>query len=345
MSTARPIRIVGGGLAGLTLGIGLRELAVPVVVGEAGGYPRHRVCGEFISGTGQRVLRELGLLDLLLEKGGRWARTVLVCTDWLASRVMHLPEPALCLARYQLDQILATRFVEAGGELHCNLRWPGTGEGVVRASGRQAQPIANGWRWIGLKAHAQAAVLRADLEMHFLRHGYVGLCQLDNNKVNVCGLFRIRTALPDLAQRWREWLRGIPGSPLHHRLGRAVFDEATFCSVSGLSYEPRKAADHGECRIGDALTMTPPITGNGMSMAFESAHLAKSPLHAYSRRQIGWIEARQRIAEACNARFADRLAWAGPLHRMLFQPPLRNALVLLALGCPCLLRAFFSKTR
>ena len=45
----RAVTIIGGGLAGLTLGIGLRQRGVPVTISEAGDYPRHRVCGEFIS--------------------------------------------------------------------------------------------------------------------------------------------------------------------------------------------------------------------------------------------------------------------------------------------------------
>ena len=45
----QPVTIIGGGLAGLTLGIGLRQRNVPVTIREAGQYPRHRVCGEFIS--------------------------------------------------------------------------------------------------------------------------------------------------------------------------------------------------------------------------------------------------------------------------------------------------------
>src|SRR5580693_8216081 len=56
MSPRKPITIVGGGLAGLALGIGLRQRDVPATIWEAGHYPRHRVCGEFISGHGQAVL-------------------------------------------------------------------------------------------------------------------------------------------------------------------------------------------------------------------------------------------------------------------------------------------------
>src|ERR1039458_5594216 len=75
MPAAKPITIVGGGLAGLTLGIGLRQQGIPITVWEAGHYPRHRVCGEFISGRGQDVLTRLGLRDYFAQAGLVLART------------------------------------------------------------------------------------------------------------------------------------------------------------------------------------------------------------------------------------------------------------------------------
>ena len=41
----RQITIAGGGLAGLSLGVALRRADVPVVLHEAGRYPRHRATG------------------------------------------------------------------------------------------------------------------------------------------------------------------------------------------------------------------------------------------------------------------------------------------------------------
>jgi menaquinone-9 beta-reductase len=345
MPGARAINIVGGGLAGLTLGIGLRQRNVPVVLWEAGKYPRHRVCGEFISGKGQRVLDKLSLLDLLVRAGARRAETVAICTPGFTSAPIRLPEPALCLARIKLDELLARHFSGMGGELRLNQRRQGVGEGIVRASGRCARAIVDGWRWFGLKAHARGAVLRADLEMHLDHDSYVGLCRLADDEVNICGLFRSRTAVPDIAVRWRDWLRGPPGSHLRDRLRNAVFDEASFCSVSGLSLDQPKQNDEGECRIGDAWTMIPPITGNGMSMAFESAEIALPPLEAYSRDEIGWAETCRKIAHACDHAFAGRLAWAAPLQWMLFQTQFRPTLVFLTAQCPWLFRVFFSKTR
>ncbi len=57
----RPLTIVGGGLAGLSLGIALRNRGIPVVILEAGTYPRHRVCGEFICGVSPLTLEKLGI--------------------------------------------------------------------------------------------------------------------------------------------------------------------------------------------------------------------------------------------------------------------------------------------
>ena len=58
-----------------------------------------------------------------------------------------------------------------------NERWmeKNPGEGFVRASGRRAEPISEGWRLFGLKAHVTDVELEADLEMYFREEGYVGL--------------------------------------------------------------------------------------------------------------------------------------------------------------------------
>ena len=67
----REIRIIGGGLAGLTLGVLLRRENLPVEIWDAGSYPRHRVCGEFVSGRGIEVLRELEI-PFIRESIGSW---------------------------------------------------------------------------------------------------------------------------------------------------------------------------------------------------------------------------------------------------------------------------------
>lgn len=343
----KPITIVGGGLAGLTLGIGLRQRNVPVVIRERGRYPRHRVCGEFVSGRGQASLQRLGLDKLFLRAGAISAETAAFFSNRARSPLRRLPSPAFCLSRYLMDEVLAREFLRLGGDLHANERWleAELGAGCVRASGRRVQPVEGGWRWYGAKAHASQVELEADLEMHLAANGYVGLCRLAGGEVNVCGLFRRRAGDGEFAPNPLELLRGTPPSQLSRRLARARFDERSECSVAGISLRPRRAREYRECCIGDAVTMIPPVTGNGMSMAFESAELAIAPLAAYSRGELSWDQARARVVEALDGAFAGRLAWARCLQWMIFSPLRRGILDRASLYSELLWRLMFDRTR
>ena len=304
-------------MAGLALGIALRKNDVPVKIIEAGRYPRHRVCGEFISGAGMQMLRHCELGELL----GRVMKPATDSAFFAANRLLarrRLPKAALTVSRFHLDAALADAFCKLGGDLRTGERWGASNfhDGIVCAMGRRAHPVANGWRWFGLKIHARRVELDADLEMHVARNSYVGLCRLASGEVNVCGLFRRRANQPSEGSSM-DWLRGERDSLLFQRLERAEFDAESFCAVAGLSLRPQ-AIDRRECRIGDALTMIPPITGNGMSMAFESAQLAIEPLIAYARGNEEWPDTSARIARALRERFGRRLHWAGAFHRGLF---------------------------
>ena len=364
MSAPNLIQIVGGGLAGLTLGIGLRQQGIPVTIHEAGHYPRHRVCGEFISGRGQATLTRLNLRKLLEQAGAVHAQTVAFFSATRSTAPHRLPSPAICLSRFTLDHVLAKKFRELGGELQTGVRSPVVGvhasacsdspardgtelqlEGVIRATGRRAETNPDGARWFGLKIHARNVTPVADLEMHVSAHGYVGVCNLGGGKVNICGLFRKRADENGEAKSGRDLLRGQPGSPLRTRLAGAEFDESSFCAIAGLSLRPQQAASRTEICAGDAITMIPPVTGNGMSMAFESAELAVAPLADWSRGRISWNEARRKIARDCDAAFARRLAWSKWLQRLILMPSLQNPLVLLAARSDWFWRMAFERTR
>ena len=347
MSAPKPITIVGGGLAGLTLGIGLRQQKIPVTLREAGNYPRHRVCGEFISGRGQESLMRLGLRGLLENAGAIHANTAAFFSATKSTLPRALPMSAICLSRFALDAALAEEFQKLGGELVSGERWREEDfvEGVVRATGRRAQVEQGNERWFGLKVHARKVSLAADLEMHVSPSGYVGLCKISGGEVNVCGLFRRRAGENSSAQNSRERLRGQPGSPLNQRLAAAEFDEDSFCAIAGLSLRPQRAVARAEVCVGDAITMIPPVTGNGMSMAFESAELAVAPLVAWSRGETSWAEAQNQIASACDAAFARRLAWAQWLQRCLLTPALQNPLAALVSRSDWFWRLAFERTR
>jgi len=324
----QPVTIIGGGLAGLTLGIGLRQQGVPVTIQEAGDYPRHRVCGEFISGGGQAVLERLGLLAAFRKAGAVYARTAMFVSHTGQSPVRQLPSLALCLSRHKMDSLLAATFQQLGGELRLRSRWTAapSGEGIVSATGRRANATEKSARWFGVKAHVSSSNpvhLQADLEMHLSPGGYVGVSRINDDQVNVCGLFKARTNKLSPESK-TEWLRGAAGSPLRERLGAAQFEPDSFCSVAGIQLKPQRALAKRECCIGDALTMTPPVTGNGMSMAFESAEIAIGPLAAYNRGEMSWAQAQRQIAVQCDDAFSRRLAWARILQWLMVSPVIQR---------------------
>lgn len=339
-----PITIIGGGLAGLALGIGLRQHQVPVTVHEAGSYPRHRVCGEFINGKGLRVLEKLALRSRLEQAGAIIATTVQFRSQNASSPVRQIP-PAFCLSRYRMDHILAETFQQLGGTLLTGQRVPRSlAGGEVQASGRRASPTAAGWRWFGIKAHARGIHLDADLEMHLSTRGYIGVNRIDADLVNVCGLFRVRPGESPSGARL-DLLRQMAGASLRAKLEHAQFDEQSWCSVAGLCFQSHaRPADEQLC-LGDAMTMIPPVTGNGMSMAFESAEIAIAPLTAYSRGQCSWTEARRTIQRQCEAAFVTRLRWAALLQALMFAPLVHSRLGAFLFKSDFLWNTMLSRTR
>ena len=91
--------------------------------------------------------------------------------------------------------------------------------------------------------------------------------------------------------------------------------------------------------------MIPPLTGNGMSMAFESAELAMEPLQAYAEGRVSWEQARKSVAGRCDSAFRARLCWARWLQETMFSAVIRPWLLPLALNGEVGWKLLFLATR
>ncbi len=315
------ITIAGGGLAGLSLAVGLRHAGVGVTVLEAGQYPRHRVCGEFISGVSEATLSALGILDLFsdakLQRSLHW---------YEAGKLIHRDEfktPAYGISRHLLDERLWQRVLELGGVVKTTTRaTPSTAAGQVWAAGRRPR---NG-SWIGLKAHVKYNSQGADLEMHAGSNGYAGLAGVEEGWTNVCGLFKLdRTLKATGSELLPTYLAAGGNGRLAALLRAGEWRDRSFSAVAGFELG-RQIAMPGVLTVGDAESMIPPFTGNGMSMAFQAAECALTPLVAWARGETSWQATVNDTRKSLRNRFRRRLAVAGVMHHFMLEPGGRSLL-------------------
>lgn len=301
----RPITIAGGGLAGLSLGIALRERGADVTLHEAGSYPRHRVCGEFLSGVSDQTLDRLGI-------SGDVANAVSLRSSCWFNHAGSLGEVALSgrgISRRLLDDRLQKRFTALGGNLVTESRIQ-PGEGVVWAAGRMRRPSP----WIGLKCHVQGMELTHDLEMHVGASGYAGLARIEGGLVNLCGLFHAGSASGKGVDLLLGCLRSGGLHRLAKRIGDAIPDQESFCGVAGFRFG---RGTSGSFSIGDAALMIPPFTGNGMSMALEAADQSVQPAMEFVTGRISWAEASARSTAAQRRHFRRRMMIASLIHPVM----------------------------
>jgi len=307
--TPLPIEIIGGGVAGLATGIALRAYGIPVTLYEAGDYPRHRVCGEFISGLGDSTSKALGIGACIADATPH--RSVTYYLRQKPLRPFAMPATAWGISRHTLDTRMARAFVAAGGMLRTQERVSNDDapEGRVFATGRSRM----GRYWVGLKMHVYNLSLVNDFEVHLGERAYVGLSRTENGAVNVCGIFHSREVDargPDLIL---DYLRACGVPDVAERILAADPDPESFC-VTAASLGDHRFAPPDRIRIGDACATIPPFTGNGLAMALQGAELAIGPLTDYAHASSSWAEATRLIATRQRRRFRRKLMLASLLH-------------------------------
>lgn len=293
----------------------LRARDVPVVIHEAGNYPRHRICGEFLCGRGPEVIHQLGAEELLKQ-----ALPARDCA-WFGPKGLFyktsLPVAALSLSRHVLDAGLASLFSARGGELITSSRMQPDPlvEGQVLACGRNA----SGPHWVGVKQHYDGLLTTSDLEMHCGRGGYIGLCRIHGDRVNVCGLFRspLSGRAESRSQLPLEFARAVGLTDLAQRLDQAVPVTGTLSGVSRLRFGHTGQPGFS---IGDAFAQIPPFSGNGMSMALEAGILAAPTFAAYSAQRLSWNQACAEAYGRLRRAFRLRLTVARLIHPFLWHP-------------------------
>ncbi len=197
MSSVLPIEIVGGGLPGGTCpwASALRRSGVPVTLYEAGDYPRHRVCGEFIAGLAEGTVEALGLGPHLAGRPPPPGVTYFLRDRPLrpyalpGDRMGHKPAHARRAARRGLqggeggDLRTRTRLEEGTPVPRAASSLPAGG--AAGRSGWDSESTPGAWRWpMTSRSHLRGARLRRPLS------------RTETGEVNVCGIFLTGAASP-----------------------------------------------------------------------------------------------------------------------------------------------------
>ena len=104
--------IVGGGLAGLTSALHLAKKGLSVLIIEQQAYPRHKVCGEYISNEVLPYWRALGVDPF--EYGAKKITRFTLSTTQGRSISSPLPMGGFGISRYRIDWELSQKAQQAG---------------------------------------------------------------------------------------------------------------------------------------------------------------------------------------------------------------------------------------
>lgn len=293
--------VVGGGLAGAALGMQLARHGRRVEILEQSAAMHHKVCGEFLSREAVIYLEQLGLdlhaLGAVAIHGVRLhARATITACE--------LPFAALSLTRRALDETLLARAAAAGATVlrGCRVesldrdaqgwraRLTGGALRTARAAflatgkhdlGGHRRPA--GWQndLVAFKMYfrlspAQQRALQGWVELFLFSGGYAGLQMVEAGESNLCLLVQ-RSTLDRCHRDWPTLLAhmGRYSAPLAERLEAAAPLLPKPLALSSIPYGMLRAeAQDGVWRLGDQAAVIPSFSGDGMSIALHSAHLA-----------------------------------------------------------------------
>ncbi|HYL92873.1 MAG TPA: NAD(P)/FAD-dependent oxidoreductase, partial [Alphaproteobacteria bacterium] len=239
-ATQYDLIVVGAGPAGNACAITSARAGANVLLLEKDRFPRHKVCGEFVSSEALRLLDSLlGRPQFSSRLEIDSARIFLETKPERAAQSLQLPvsPPALSIPRFDLDAALLASARGAGVRVEETMpaldvrrngmfqvstaRQTFTAKAVVNASGRWSKlsrrEIAPQERWIGLKAHFSEASARNSVDLYFFPGGYCGVTPLGKDSVNACAMVRADAAhsLPQVfAQHPELWRRSRSWEPL-----------------------------------------------------------------------------------------------------------------------------------
>nr|WP_309757489.1 NAD(P)/FAD-dependent oxidoreductase [Flavobacterium sp.] len=360
------IVIVGGGLAGLIAAIHLKNNNYDVIVIEKNEFPKHKVCGEYISNEVLPYLKSLGL-DIP-SLGPKHIDKLFFSVVSGKSLNSTLPLGGFGISRYQLDQYLYKEalsrgcqilketvsdieFLDSKFKITTNLHTY-TAPIVVGAFGKRSnldikfkRPfIQKKSHWLGVKAHYRADFPDDLVGLHHFAGGYCGVSKVEGNLVNICYLANYETfKLHKTIEEYQENV--VCKNPnLKDIFKKAVIQFEKPLTISQVSFEKKKCVENHILMIGDTAGLIHPLCGNGMAMAIHSAKLAAENILLFLEKNIDRDTLESKYSKDWNKNFKKRLQMGRILGQLLQYENTAQAVLKILILFPALLPIIIKKT-
>jgi len=360
--------IIGGGLAGLTAAIHLSNSGLKVTVIEKNEFPKHKVCGEYIS---NEVIPYFEFLNLKISELKPSIITKMEFSSAKGNIISaDLPLGGFGISRFELDHYLLQKAIEKGcqviqdtvTEIHFindeflittyeNIKLKS--KITIGAFGKRSnidQTLLRNFiqkksPWLAVKAHYSGKFPNDLVGLHNFKGGYCGVSKVEDDKINICYLVNYETfkQYKNIEDFQHEILDKNPNLKMIFDNSEMIFDKPL--TISQISFENKNTVDNHILMIGDTAGLIHPLCGNGMAMAVHSAKIASELILKFYDNTIG---SRKKLEDKYtyewNFNFKKRLKTARILSKILLNEKLSSILIKIIGTFPFLLPKIIKKT-
>lgn len=368
MEQSNQIIIVGGGLAGLTAAIHLSKNGYGVTIIDKNSYPRHKVCGEYIS---NEVLSYLNWLDInptvlnptqinqlhFSTKTGKTITANLPMGGFGISRFVfdsHLFNKTIaqnCIfiqetvteidflndvftVKLSNHQILKSRIVIGAFGKRSNIDQKMQREFILKKS-----------PWLAVKSHFTGNFSNETVGLHNFKGGYCGVSKVENDTINICYLADFKTfkKYKNIDEYQQKVLFNNPVLKDIFEKSKPVFEKPL--TISQISFDQKSCVENHILMVGDTAGLIHPLCGNGMAMAIHSAKIVSELVSDYMNNEIPSRKLlEKKYTEHWNSAFSKRLQMGRFLGKLLQQQTLSEMLIRAFVWFPALLTVIIRQT-
>lgn len=361
------IIIIGGGLAGLSSAIHLSKNKCSVLVIEKNAYPKHKVCGEYIS---NEVLPYLNFLGIdVFKLGAKRINKFELSTPKNKLVQANLPLGGFGISRFCLDNNLAKKAIAnkaaiiqdtvedvtfANDTFSIQTKQANyTSKIVIGAYGKRANLdvklkrsfIKKKSPFLAVKTHIKGDFPNDLVALHNFEGGYCGVSKVEDDSINICYIANI-----EVFKKYKNINEFQEKVVFKNTTLKAIFKNSKPVfklplSISQISFETKKPIENHMLMCGDTAGMIHPLCGNGMSMAIRSAQMASLLILEFFNNEIKDRQTLEKqYLREWNAEFKSRLTTGHIVANLFSKNKLAEVLIRIIKWVPSILPHIIKRT-